>query len=265
MVSINPFPGMNPYLEQRWGDVHAAMITYARDMLQDALPDDLRARMQERVFIESAGEPQRTISPDVHVYEWRPGATPSVRGSDGATTLVEPLVIHVADAEVTQSYLELIDVRSGGHVVTVIELLSPSNKAKGPGRNLYLQKQLETVNARANMVEIDLLRGGEPATLTPPSIVPRSSQSPYHVSVFRGKRPWHREYYAAHLRDPLPTIRIPLRPTDPDVQLNLQELLDLCHRRGRYDDIDYQQPLDPPFGPEDTNWIHDIIREKKLV
>ena len=30
----SPFPGMDPYLEQFWGDVHHALITYARDQLQ---------------------------------------------------------------------------------------------------------------------------------------------------------------------------------------------------------------------------------------
>ena len=50
----SPFPGMDPYLERHWGDVHQALVTYIRDQLQPSLPDDLRARMQERVYIESA-------------------------------------------------------------------------------------------------------------------------------------------------------------------------------------------------------------------
>src|SRR5258708_19992062 len=76
MLPKNPFPGMNPYLEQRWGDVHAALITYLRDQIQEQLPADLRARMQERVFVESyldtesksAGK-DRDFYPDVHVVE----------------------------------------------------------------------------------------------------------------------------------------------------------------------------------------------------
>lgn len=69
MIATNPFPGMNPYLEHRWGDVHASLVTYARDLLQDNLPDSLRARMQERVFVESFGDAERGFYPDVHVYE----------------------------------------------------------------------------------------------------------------------------------------------------------------------------------------------------
>jgi hypothetical protein len=49
----SPLPGMDPYLERLWGDVQQALVTYIRDQLQPALPDELRACMQERIFIES--------------------------------------------------------------------------------------------------------------------------------------------------------------------------------------------------------------------
>ena len=259
MTATNPFPGMNPYLEQRWGDVHASLVTYARDQLQDALPEDLRARMQERVFVESAGDVERAISPDVHVYERnpRPPAVPASPAPGAA--LAEPLILHVSDVEVTESYIEIIDARSGGRVVTVIEFLSPSNKTHGPGRDLYVRKQSETRQAGVNLVEIDLLRGGHPVTLTPPDRVPPDRRAPYHASVFRGSRPARREYYAFPLRDRLPTIRVPLRPTDADAPLDLQALVDLCHRRGRYDDIDYGQPLKPPLSREDAEWAEGVL------
>src|SRR5437660_8681936 len=98
----NPFPGMNPYLEQRWGDVHAALIAYARDMIQDVLPNELRARMQERVFIESDVK-ERAYYPDVHVYE-RPGAKngPSVSVAS-ATATAKPVLIRFPFVEMTES------------------------------------------------------------------------------------------------------------------------------------------------------------------
>src|SRR3954470_24454720 len=124
----SPFPGMDPYLEQRWGDFHAALVTYIRDALQPGLPDDLRARMEERVFVEELGAPARQYVPDVHVYE------PPRKPPTGSTALVEappqataePFLLQ-ATVELTERYLEIIDVRSGGRVVTVIEVLSPSN------------------------------------------------------------------------------------------------------------------------------------------
>ena len=43
-MSKNPFPGMNPWLEAHWGDVHTSLTTYACDQLQPQLPAGLRAR-----------------------------------------------------------------------------------------------------------------------------------------------------------------------------------------------------------------------------
>jgi hypothetical protein len=65
----SPFPGMDPYLEQRWGDVHGSLITYIRDSIQPLLGPDLRARMSERVYLESIESESRQFIPDVHVYE----------------------------------------------------------------------------------------------------------------------------------------------------------------------------------------------------
>jgi hypothetical protein len=45
----SPFPGMDPYLEAHWRDVHARLIIYASDALQGLLPGSLRARVEERV------------------------------------------------------------------------------------------------------------------------------------------------------------------------------------------------------------------------
>ena len=41
----SPFPGMDPYLEQYWQDVHARLILYACDQLEDQLPGNLIARV----------------------------------------------------------------------------------------------------------------------------------------------------------------------------------------------------------------------------
>ena len=60
--------------------------------------------------------------------------------------------------------------------------------------------------------------------------------------------PTEAEVVPIPLREPLPNIPIPLRPTDGDVVLKLQPLLDACYRRGRYGSIDYGRPLRPPWG-----------------
>ena len=54
---------------------------------------------------------------------------------------------------------------STGKVVTVLELLSPANKSPGEGRRLYEEKRLQVLGTRTHLVEVDLLRGGEPMTM----------------------------------------------------------------------------------------------------
>src|SRR5688500_3498783 len=127
---------MNPYLEIFWGDVHTSLVTYARDQLQERLPDALRARAQERVFVEASQEIVRSFEPDVHVYRRRGGVGEGVAVAEASTT--EPLaVLEVSLTEVTENYLEIIDARSGGRVVTMIEFVSRSNKRPGRGRDEY--------------------------------------------------------------------------------------------------------------------------------
>ena len=41
----SPFPGMDPYLERRWDDVHLSLCTYARDQLQPQIRPKLVARI----------------------------------------------------------------------------------------------------------------------------------------------------------------------------------------------------------------------------
>src|SRR5688572_29700433 len=65
-----PFPGMDPWLEPHWGDVHARVVMYAADHWQSRLPADLRARVEERVVIEAADEP--VTETFVEVREARP-------------------------------------------------------------------------------------------------------------------------------------------------------------------------------------------------
>ena len=265
-MTDNPFPGMNPYLEQRCGDVHAALVAYARDMIQEKLPADLRAQMQERVFVESEGIPLRAISPDVHVYGGRRPPVGSEEAAGGVAVatepVAEPIMIYLPPIEIRETFLEIIDARSGGRVVTVIEFVSLANKVGGKGRRLYRQKQAEAKSARVNLVEIDLLRVGKSVTLSRPRWVPLPSLPPYHASIWRATHPEQLEYYGFPLQKRLPRIPVPLRAADADVKLDLQELVNLAYRRGRYDDIDYSQPTDPPFEGEDAQWIEGIVKKQ---
>ena len=264
----SPFPGMDPYLERYWDDVHHMLIAYARDQLQPSLPPDLRARAEQRVFVDSscpaddAEEPEsrgRFLRPDIAVAEsGHAVVTRTAPSWDLATA--EPLVVQLADEPVSQGYIQIIDVRSGGRVVTVIEMISPSNKVPGAGHALYSKKQREVLASGANLVEIDLTRAGDRGSILPWAAIPPSHRTTYTVCVRRATRPLELAVYALPLDHALPAIAIPLRETDSDVRLDLQPLVDLCYRNGRYEDTDYSAALDPPLVPADASWFATLER-----
>lgn len=261
----SPFPGMDPYLEEHWRDVHHSFLTYARDELQAHLPGDLRARLEERVFVEPEAGWGRRIYPDVRVIEHprRLGAETNQADAEGVV-VAEPIVIHAADEPATEGFVEIIDVASGNRVVTVIELLSLSNKLPGDGQKQYREKQREYCQGGVSLVEIDLLRAGQRITAVPWRGVPPSHRTTYHVCVTRGWKPADHEVYRLPLQDPLPAIKVPLRATDADVPLNLQLLIDRCYYHGRYDDLNYCAEPDPPLEPHDAAWTDELLRAQGL-
>src|SRR5581483_6545142 len=146
------FPGMDPYLENPaiWPGVHASLIVYIRDQLQPLLQPKYWATIEERVFVEAPTA--RDFVPDVHVKHRRPGPVGST------TAMLEPDVaelIETAGLEIRERFIEIVAKRNGRKVVTVLEGLSPYNKATGPGRDAYLAKQAEVVASDAHLVEID--------------------------------------------------------------------------------------------------------------
>ena len=260
----SPFFGMDSYLEEHWRDVHHSCLTYACDAMQERLPDDLRARLEERVFVEPDLCDARSVYPDLRVIE-----DPRRRSGSGATAtadvaVADPLVIDGSREPTTEGYIEIVDVVSGNRVVTVIELLSESNKYPGDGRELYRRKQREYLRGGVSLVEIDLLRAGQRVVEVPAVLVPPSHRTTYQVCVTRGWKRDRYEVYRAPLRQKLPTIKVPLREQDQDVPLDLQMLIDRCYHHGRYDDIDYRADPDPPLLPEDDAWAHELLVSQGL-
>src|SRR5262245_36379660 len=108
----SPFPGMDPYLESHWRDVHAGLVIYARDALQGVLPRGLRARVEESVLLETPeGLGDHPLFPDVRVVDYA--------GRRGLTTrpgtslaVAEPLLVDAEPEPPTQTYLEIIDRES---------------------------------------------------------------------------------------------------------------------------------------------------------
>jgi hypothetical protein len=162
-MSKSPFPGMDPYLEQCWRDVHQKLCVYGCDDVQSQLGGGMHARVEERPVVELPEEAERSIYPDVRVVERRQRTSDAaIRPAEGVM-LAEPVVVEVADETFEEGFIQIIDSRNGGRVITVIEFMSPSNKFTGPTRQQYLQKRDELWQAGVSFVEINLLRAGEPA------------------------------------------------------------------------------------------------------
>jgi hypothetical protein len=176
------------------------------------------------------------------------------------------MIVHLEQGEpVRQGYIEIIDLKSGRRVVTVIEILSPSNKIPGPGRDLYLKKQNELREGRVSLVEINLNRTGRHVLAAPLDRIPEGERTPYAACVRRGWKLLEVEYYRIPLRQRLPAIRIPLRREDRDVPLDLQAILDQSCEEGRYiEEIDYREEPDPPLDPDEARWADALLRERGL-
>lgn len=260
----SPFPGMDPFLELRWGDVHTSLAVYARDQLQQQLPSDLRARVEERMILEiqSPDETRRSHRrPDVQVVERSRTGLVSSETKSLATdvALAEPRIIRLDDP-LTQRCVQIVEVKTD-RVVTVIEFLSPTNKLTLSERNDFQQRQQVLLDAGANLVEIDLIRRGGWVVAVPEEAVPREEREPYRVVVVRAETPREFEYYHLPLARRLPAIRVPLRPDDADIRLDLQPLLDQAWENADYSDLAYEMAECPPFPDDDREWIKSLLND----
>jgi hypothetical protein len=68
-MSRSPFPGMDPYLEPHWLDIHTKLVAYSADALNVVLPQSLIARTEERIAIASEADEPHQLAPDVRVFE----------------------------------------------------------------------------------------------------------------------------------------------------------------------------------------------------
>lgn len=257
----SPFPGMDPYLEAHWRDVHAGLVIYAHDALQGSLPRGLRARVEESVLLETPeGFGDHPLFPDVRVVEYASKRETQTR-PEQSIVVGEPLLVEAEIEPVTEPYLEIIDRESGNRVITVLEFLSPSNKSPGSNREQYLRKQHEICSSDANLVEIDLNRFGTHTLAFMLINVGREVRTPYMACVRRATRRGIAEVYPMPLWKRLPIIKIPLRPDDADVPLDLQTLVEQCYRNGGYEGtLNYAADPDPPLSGADEEWA-----EKRLL
>lgn len=264
----SPFPGMDPFIESSrlWEDFHFHLIGAIAGVLADTVPQHYLVRTGERAYIvvlneeEENGKKEHLIKGDTGI------SAPGSRPAQG-TALLEKDTQPATDAEVVslrsfvsesfrERFIEIYLEDEGRELVTCLELLSPSNKRPGSeGWAQYARKRQALLLGQANLVEIDLLRGGRKMPMHDPW-----PACPYTILVSQGLQAPYCRVWKAWMQKPLPAVKVPLASDEVGVDLVLQPLVDEVYRRYRYEQqIDYTKPCKPPLSEEETNWLREQL------
>ncbi len=244
----SPFPGMNPYLEnpELWTEVHHLLISILAETLNPQLLPHYRAAIEKRVYQMNGEDALLVGIPDVTVEQSRSARAPRPASPVSSTLAVAlppsvPISVTVPmPMEFREGYLEIREVATR-EVVTVVELLSPTNKRSGKGRDAYEEKRREVLASRTHLVEIDLLRAGEPMAIS------GGLRGNYRILVSRGNCRPRAELYVFDLQEQIPIFPLPLKAPDAEPLIDLHQLLDVAYDRAGYDVvIDYNREPVPP-------------------
>jgi hypothetical protein len=224
----SPFPGMDPYLEAEsfWPAFQHQFVAGLYQILLPGLVDRYRARVGHRTYVTEMAL-FTSIIRDQHAEEF---------------------------IEVRQ--------RGDGRLVTLIDVVSPSNKATPAGRQAYLAKRAEARNGGASLVEIDLVLTGEPLLDYSREGLPEWN---YAVTVTRSVQPERYEIYTATLQKRLPRFRLPLASDDRDTVLDLQSAFARCYDQGGFGgQIDYRQDPNVELTDDDRTWLDGLLKQATL-
>ena len=262
----NPFPGMNPYLEapRLWPEVHNKIIAEMHRYLRRRLSFRYSVIMEERlgIGVNAPDEPAvRYIVPDLAVTgsdaAHRPDAAPEYAVAEqdaGAVAVLLPIRETVAEWYIS------IAAADSNETVTVLEVLSPSNKRAGAGRNQYLDQRGGIIESAVHLVEIDLVRQGLPMPCQG-----YDADAPYRHLVSRwSTRPWA-ALYPFGLQSPIPDVTVPLLEGDAEPKIPLGALLHNLYRDDYYANyVDYGSDPEGPLFNDDRRWLDGLLRAKGL-
>lgn len=255
-----PFPGMDPYLEHRyrWQSFHQQFIARLPDVLYPMLPERYAVSVEEHVYLTVPGDSIGLRQPDAMVVDTRPAERE--RGGPATATVERAIDVIVPGIEPQrENYLEVRDLEADEQVVTVVELLSPTNKNFGSGRDEYLHKRSLVLSSSTSLVEIDLLRGGARMPMSP------ENGSDYGILVARaGSRP-HAKWLPFSIRDKFPAFTLPLRGGDDEPDVDIGPIVRAVYRTNRLSQrIDYTVEPTPPLAAQDRDWADALLRDHGL-
>ncbi len=246
-----PFPGMDPYLEHPtlWEGLHARLIVAIANQLQPQIDPRYVASVEERVYIEG---PQRRV-PDVWIQKVdERGETSPLAEPQHVPEADTALIVEVDNLEIHEARVEILDAYNGMKLVALVEVVSPANKAAGPGRASYKAKQEQTLARDCHLIEIDLIRRGRHVVCIPQWRLQELKINPFEYLCCVSRWPTRNrfELYPRKLHQRLPRLKVPLAEGDPDATLDLQAALEQVYADGRYyRRIRYNQRCKPRWRP----------------
>lgn len=251
------FPGMDPWIEsQRWEQFHFEFIREAARQLVPQVRPRYEIAPEQRIYVERSFGDDEPIRPDVALLEVGDSSRGGGMLTAAATVSIRPATYTLPMPEERREAYLVIRDRRDQSVVTIVEVLSPTNKTPGSdGRGLYLRKRLSVLESRTNLVEIDLLRGGRRLPT-----LERLKPADYIAFVCRGQSRPRADVDAWDLRRPLPLVPIPLAADDREVALDLQAAFSRVYDDFGYDySLDYAQPVQPPLSEADAEWAERLL------
>ncbi len=257
----NPFPGMNPYLEHPniWPSIHNRLIVAIADALAPQILPKYFVDIERRVY-QANGEDSLLVGiPDLVVQQRLRNQTNS-NVAVAAPPVTPRRVRMPIPLEFRESYLEVREIATK-QVVTVIEVLSPTNKRAGQGREIYEEKRSSVLGSRTHLVEIDLLQAGKPMPVLDCDI-----EANYRIVISRGDERPMADLYLFNLTDAIPSFPLPLRRGDVEPIVDLHRLINSIYARAGYDYvIDYNNSETvPQLSESEANWADGLLREKGL-
>lgn len=170
-----PFPGrIDPWAEvgRYFKSIHAGMIGRLLIQIQRPLQEiGYDAGRETSLQITEGSEP------DIHVWETEARSIPSWDYASAAQAMMTRPILNI---EYNPEELDALHIREAqsGNLVTIVEIISPSNKADPLELTNYIRKRDRALHNGVNVVEVDATRSVKRLVEDA-----RARNYPYHIAV----------------------------------------------------------------------------------
>ncbi|NJM08055.1 DUF4058 family protein [Candidatus Gracilibacteria bacterium] len=256
-----PFPGMDPYLEHPalWPDIHNSLIAALSDELAPQLRPRYYVAIKERIYTFEPGELVFVGRADNAIVQ---RFTPSETLAEAQPSDVsDRVIVEVAAADLLRETYVEVRTADTHDLVTVLEILSPTNKRSGEGHAQYLRKRNVILSSLTHLVEIDLVRAGETMPMQR-----WSGSSDYRTLVSRAEQRPRALLLPFNVRQPIPAFALPLYSGDNEPVVDLNRILHQLYERRSYDlRVNYRTDPEPPLAPGDAAWAAGLLHDADLL